>query len=99
MKIRNWFSYFFLAFLFSNVFAQTPTPTPTETPKPENEQTKIDDSDLIHFGDLIDVDVVGSVEFDWRGTLNPEGFLNGPAFIEDPVFGLCRSEEAVAADG
>ena len=30
--------------------------------------------DLIHFGDVIDVDVVGSLEFDWRGGLTPEGF-------------------------
>lgn len=104
MKIRNrfWFFYFFFVFLFlsGSIFAQAPTPVPTETPKPnsENDKKKVAESDLIHFGDLIDVDVVGSVEFDWRGTLTPEGFLNGLDFIENPVYGLCRSEEAVADD-
>jgi protein involved in polysaccharide export with SLBB domain len=98
MTLRNWFLYFFLAFLFPSVFAQTPTPAPTETPKPETEIPTVDDSDLIHFGDLIDVDVVGDVQFDWRGTLDPEGFLKGLDFVENPVFGLCRSEQAVAAD-
>lgn len=51
---------------------------------------------LIHYGDLIEVDVIGSVEFDWRGTLNPEGFLDGLEFVEEPVYGLCRSEQTVA---
>ena len=53
--------------------------------------------DLIHLGDLIDVDVVGSTEYDWRGTLNPEGFLNGVDFVDEPIFALCQGEEAVAA--
>lgn len=61
---------------------------PTEI---ETEQEK-----LIHYGDLIDVDVLGSIEYDWRGTLNPEGFLGGIDFIEEPVYALCRSEENVA---
>ena len=53
---------------------------------------------LIHFGDLIDVDVVGSLEYDWRGTLNPEGFLNGIDYSEEPVYALCRSEDEVALE-
>lgn len=53
---------------------------------------------MIHFGDLIDVDVLGSLEYDWRGRLSPEGFLDGIEYAEEPVFGLCRTEEAVAAD-
>ena len=51
---------------------------------------------LIHFGDLIDVDVVGSLEYDWRGTLNPEGFLDGIDFVEEPIYALCRSETEIA---
>jgi protein involved in polysaccharide export with SLBB domain len=50
----------------------------------------------IHFGDLIDVDVIGSTEYDWRGTITPEGFLNGIDFVEEPIYALCRSEEDVA---
>lgn len=55
-----------------------------------------DRTELVHFGDLIDVDVVGSFEFDWRGTLNPEGFLDGLEHVDAPVFALCRSESAIA---
>ena len=102
MKSRKFYqiSYLLLCSLFlqSPISAQTPTPTPelvaanvpTETPEiPTN---------LIHFGDLIDVDVVGSLEYDWRGTINPEGFLSGIDFAENPIFALCRSEQEIAAE-
>ncbi|HUF04071.1 MAG TPA: SLBB domain-containing protein [Aridibacter sp.] len=52
--------------------------------------------DLIHLGDLVDVDVVGSTEFDWRGSLTPEGFLSGIQFTDEPVSALCRTPEQVA---
>lgn len=55
-------------------------------------------SKLIHLGDLVDVDVVGSTEYDWRGTLSPEGFLDGLDQLPKQVFALCRSEEDVAAE-
>lgn len=56
------------------------------------------DDELVHFGDIIDVDVVGGFEFDWRGTLTPEGFLNGIDGLSEPIYGLCRSEGQIAAD-
>jgi len=104
MKIRKFyqFLYIFLCifFLQSLLFAQTPTPS--ETPKivAETDTKTIpeDESSLIHLGDLINVDFVGNLEFDWRGTLSPEGFLSGIDFVENPIFALCRSEEAVAQD-
>lgn len=104
MKIRKFyqFLYIFLCILFLQSLLSAQTPTPTETPKTvsENDTKTIaeDESNLIHLGDLIDVDFVGNLEFDWRGTLTPEGFLNGIDFAENPIFALCRSEEAVAAD-
>jgi protein involved in polysaccharide export with SLBB domain len=49
--------------------------------------------DLVHFGDLIEIDVVGSVEYDWRGRIDPEGFMTGLAFDSDRMFALCRSED------
>lgn len=55
-------------------------------------------NDLIHYGDLVDVDVLGGFEFDWRGSLTPEGFLDGLNTFGDPIFGLCRSTEDIAAD-
>jgi len=54
--------------------------------------------DLVHYGDLIDLDVAGGFEFDWRGRLNPEGFLDGLNTYGEPVYGLCRSEKEIAAD-
>jgi protein involved in polysaccharide export with SLBB domain len=56
------------------------------------------EAELIHYGDLIDIDVVGSLEFDWRGTLTPEGFLDGLVHSDEPVYALCRSEEQVASE-
>jgi protein involved in polysaccharide export with SLBB domain len=52
----------------------------------------------IHLGDLIDVDLVGSVEYDWRGSLTPEGFLDGLDQIPKQIYALCRTEEEVAAE-
>lgn len=57
---------------------------------------KTQNDNLIHLGDLIDVDILGSVEHDWRGTLTPEGFLNGLDYIEEPIYALCKGEEEVA---
>ncbi|MBK9215724.1 MAG: SLBB domain-containing protein [Chloracidobacterium sp.] len=58
-----------------------------------------DDPDsLVHFGDLIDVDVLGGFEFDWRGRLDPEGFLGGFDSYGDAIFGHCRSVDQIAAD-
>ena len=67
--------------------------------KPDGAVAKNENTEnLIHLGDLIEVDVVGSTEFDWRGGLTPEGFLKGINFVEEPVYALCRTEKAVAAD-
>lgn len=52
--------------------------------------------ELIRAGDIIDVDVVGSLEFDWRGGLTPEGFLEGYDHLEEPITALCRTERSVA---
>src|SRR6476660_1623127 len=54
------------------------------------------ETDLVHYGDVVDVDVVGSLEFDWRGKLNPEGYLDGFNGFGEPVLGLCRSESEIA---
>jgi len=59
---------------------------------------KLAAANLIHFGDLIDVDVVGNIEYDWRGTLNPEGFLDSLPYSVEPIYGLCRTEDEIAAD-
>ncbi len=102
MKSRKFylFSYILLCIIFrqSLVSAQTTTPTPEVIPVNSSPEILKSAADLIHRGDLIEVDVVGSVEYDWRGTLNPEGFLNGIDYTENPIFALCRSEEEIAAE-
>ncbi len=62
-----------------------------------SQELKVNEKDLVHFGDIIDVDVVGSFEFDWRGKLNSEGFLDGLNTYGDPVYGLCHSDSDIAA--
>lgn len=57
-----------------------------------------DEPNVVHYGDIIDVDVVGSVEFDWRGNITPEGFLNGLDSIPEQIYALCRDEESIAAE-
>lgn len=102
MKSRKFYqiSYVLLCILLLQcaVFAQTPTPTPEIVSINNSSNNILTPANLIHFGDLIDVDVVGSLEYDWRGTINPEGFLDGIDFVENPIFGLCRSEEEIAAE-
>jgi protein involved in polysaccharide export with SLBB domain len=67
---------------------------PAQVPNSPENNTEMS---LIHFGDLIDVDVIGSFEFDWRGTLNPEGYLADLDKIPEPIQGLCKSEDELAA--
>lgn len=56
-----------------------------------------DQAALVHFGDLIEVDVIGSYEYDWRGSLNPEGFLDKFDSIPEPVYGLCQTESDLSS--
>lgn len=68
------------------VSAQSPTPAP-----PSNDE-------LVHFGDVLDVDFVGAFEYDWRGTITPDGNLDGLDSFGDPIRALCRNETEIAAD-
>ena len=54
------------------------------------------DDQKIHHGDLIEIDELGGFDYDWRGRLNPEGFLDGFAKIVDPIFGLCKTPMELA---
>lgn len=70
------------------IFGQLPVPIKAITA----------DDELIHYGDVIDLDVVGGFEYDWRGTISPEGFLDGLDGYSDPIYGLCRAEKDIAAE-
>lgn len=61
-----------------------------------NTGSVVNADDLIHHGDILDIDIVGSFEFDWRGGITPEGFLDGFDRIAEPIFALCKSERQVA---
>src|SRR3982750_411919 len=54
------------------------SPAATGTPSEAIEST------LVHYGDLVDVDVVGNLDGDWRGTLTPEGFIQGLLYAPEP---------------
>jgi len=67
----------------------------TSTPAKADEASELS---LIHYGDVIDIDVVGNLEYDWRGTVNPEGFLDGLTLAREPIFALCKTEYEIAAE-
>ncbi len=74
----------------------TPSPTPNKivqkiTPPVNANSEVVSAQDLIHPGDLIDVDFVGTTEYDWRGNLDQDGNLKGLDYAQDPIFGLCQT--------
>lgn len=66
--------------------------------RPSEAERIVKQEDLVHFGDIIDVDVIGGFEFDWRGSITPAGFLDGILVYDEPIRALCRSENDIAAD-
>jgi polysaccharide export outer membrane protein len=94
-KLRIWIALLCAAI---TVFTRQPIPAQSASQSPATVKTSVSENDLVHYGDLLDVDVLGSLEYDWRGTVNPEGFLDSLALNTAPIYALCRSEEAVAAD-
>lgn len=83
----------FLLLVFSSIVSAQ---GPAKTQVPDSTQTR--EVDLVHLGDVVDVDVVGSLDYDWSGTLTPEGFLDGMDKMQEHVFALCRSESDIGAD-
>ncbi len=101
-----------LFLLFLVTYSQTGEPVPSPTPSalienpaiasnalnipPPVNEPNIVPEELIHYGDVVEIDVVGSFENDWQGRVNPEGFLAELSFAAEPVLALCQSEETVA---
>ena len=54
--------------------------------------------DLIHSGDIVDVDFAGGVDDDWRGPLTPDGDLEGLDSVGGPIHALCISTQTLAAE-
>jgi len=52
--------------------------------------------DLIHQGDRIEIDIMGSLDFDWRGAVGPDGYLENYDKIAEPIFARCVSTHDLA---
>lgn len=57
-----------------------------------------DNAERVHFGDIVDVDVLGGFEYDWRGGLTPDGNLDISEGYTEPIYALCRSNVEIEAD-
>jgi len=52
--------------------------------------------DRIHIGDFIEIDVIGSIEDDWRGKIDDSGLISDYQLLQNPVSVLCRTTAEVA---
>ncbi len=59
--------------------------------------TADNEAQLAHVGDILDVDFVGSTEFDWRGPVDISGELSDFPTYGDRIRAGCRSEGDIAA--
>jgi protein involved in polysaccharide export with SLBB domain len=91
--------------VISNTSAQLSEEKAAKPEEPENKSSEkaaavsiVTSEELIHLGDVIDIDVLGSLEYDWRGRLDAEGFLSAIPYTKEPVFALCRTEDELAAN-
>ncbi len=87
MKNRSlyYFSYIFLCVIFGRGLISAQSPTPEPVSENQANRTTVSEENLIHIGDFIDVDVVGSLEYDWRGVLTNEGYLSFVNYSENPI--------------
>jgi len=92
VKKRSFVFVNLVCLLLHSIFVIAQAPAPATTP-----EILKNEIDLIHSGDVIDVDFAGGLEYDWRGTLASDGMLDGVNEFS-PILALCRSETDVARD-
>lgn len=63
----------------------------------KNSSAQQSTADLIHIGDRIEIDVVGSLDFDWRGVVGTDGYLEDFDKIADPVYARCLKTDDLAS--
>lgn len=61
-------------------------------------QAAINVEELIQIGDEIEVDMLGTLDYDWRGQVDDDGFLSDLPQLTEPIAALCRSVDETAAD-
>ena len=83
-----------IVFAFFSLFAGAPGGFAQAADRPSD----LSEEERVHFGDLVDVDVLGGFEYDWRGGVNPDGNLDISEGYTEPIYALCRSEAEIAAD-
>ena len=89
-RLRQRSSTALVAGLFAVGAAIAPmVPGQTEPPSPPGDNVEF--IDRIHQGDVIEIRVAGSLEYNWRGSLNPEGFLDGYDRITAPLYAQCKT--------
>lgn len=54
--------------------------------------------DRIHVGDFVEIDVIGSIEDDWRGRVDDSGYISDYQSIPNPIDVLCRTPAEVVAE-
>lgn len=52
----------------------------------------------IHVGDFVEIDVIGSIEDDWRGRVDESGYISDYQSIPNPIDVLCRTPAEVVAE-
>lgn len=82
-----------------------PPSTGTKDGKPESNKTASAEKklalvpeNLIHNGDTLDIDVLGSLDYDWRGRADDNGFLSSLPHLNVSIFALCRTEDEIGAE-
>jgi len=51
----------------------------------------------IHVGDFIEIDVIGSIEDDWRGKIDDSGIISNYPLLKNPIDVLCLTTRQVEA--
>lgn len=107
-------SILFLAFLAFSSAAQNPIKPESSTAanlnsspavSSETEKSEAEEfappliaEDLIHLGDMLEIDVIGSLEYDWRGRADDDGFLSSLPALTVSIPALCRTEKELALE-
>jgi protein involved in polysaccharide export with SLBB domain len=60
--------------------------------------TAANEAQLAHAGDIVDVDFIGSSEYDWRGEVDLSGVLSSFPTYGEPIRAGCKSEQDLASE-